>query len=200
MGPLLPFSRGDFVKFQGIVLAGGKSSRFREDKALAVVNGMRMIEKAIRLLEELNLDPVVITNVMRDYSFLRCRIERDLVPNKGPLGGIYTACRLFARHSLLVLTCDMPGMTPPVLRRLIENHDGTLQQATIFRAPNHKIQPFPGMYESDLAAFIFSKICGGRLSMRDFLKGIPKLKVLESYFPRQVFSNVNEKKDLCQKR
>lgn len=186
------------MKVKGIILAGGKSSRFGQDKALACINGITMLERAVNLLKATSLDPVVITNQTRDYSFCNCLVERDIIPDKGPLGGIYTACRLFGSHALLALTCDMPGLTPPLLQKLIENHDEE-HQATVFRGPNCRIQPFPGIYKSDLAASIFEEIQGGRLSMDGFLKRIPKVKMFEAAFPPEMFSNINEKKDLCQK-
>jgi len=36
---------------KGIVLAGGKSSRFGDDKALALVNGIPMIQRAVQIRE-----------------------------------------------------------------------------------------------------------------------------------------------------
>lgn len=185
------------MKIKGIVLAGGKSSRFGEDKALAVVNGMRMIEKAIHLLEELNLEPTVITSIERDYSFLRCHIERDLLPHKGPLGGIYTASCLFKGYALLTLVCDMPLLTTPLLATLIENHHKP-QQATVFCDTRNEIQPFPGVYESDLSVLLLEEIQAERLSMQEFLKGIPTLKVIEPPFDAELFANINEKKDIKQ--
>ena len=46
---------------RGLVLAGGKSSRFGSDKALALYEGMTFLERATSLLEALNLKPVVVT-------------------------------------------------------------------------------------------------------------------------------------------
>lgn len=185
------------MKVRGIILAGGKSSRFGEDKALAVVNGARMIEKAIHLLGELGLEPTVITSAMRDYSFLRCRIERDLLPNKGPLGGVYTASCLFKGYALLILVCDMPFLTAPMLAKLVKSHR-TPMQATIFCNTKDKIQPFPGVYESILSNLLLEEIRAERLSMQEFLKRIPNLKVIEAPFDLDIFTNINEKKDIKQ--
>lgn len=186
---------------KGIVLAGGKSSRFGEDKALAVVGGEKMIERTIRLVEALGLEPAVITSSARDYGFLGCRVEKDFVPERGPLGGIYTACRLFKSQSLLVLTCDMPQVTLSLLKCLKKNHDGGRRQATVFRSSSGEVHPFPGVYESSLAGFILSEIENQdspreRLSMLGFLKRLPNVTFLESPFPLSVFSSVNRKEDL----
>lgn len=185
------------MRVKGIILAGGKSSRFGEDKALAFVNGVRLIERAVHLLEELNLAPVIITSPGRDYSFLPCPVETDILPHKGPLGGIYTASRLFKGYALLTLVCDMPFLTAPLLATLIENHREP-EQATVFCDPRNKIQPFPGLYESALANLLLEEIQAKRLSMQEFLKRIPTLKVIKAPFDAELFANINEKKDIKQ--
>lgn len=190
MGSLLPVLRGDSVKFQGIVLAGGKSSRFGADKALARVAGLTMIERAVNLLYSLDLDPVVITNETRDYSFLKCRIERDLVPNKGPIGGLYTACCLFERLSLVVLTCDMPNMTQESLKMLLDCHDRAYK-ATLFKAKRNRFQPFPGVYEPSLIDPIKKVLEAGDLSMQNFLRLVVKINLIPFKGLQKAFLNVN---------
>jgi molybdopterin-guanine dinucleotide biosynthesis protein A len=195
MGSLCPFGRGGLVKFQGIVLAGGKSSRFGEDKALARVGGITLIEKAVNLLNSIGLDPVVMTSEVRDYSFLKCRMERDRIPDKGPLGGLYTACCLFERASLVVLTCDMPALIPSAIRTLMDNHQHD-REATIYVLHEALKQPFPGIYESALRKKIAKLIEREQLSMQDFLEGISKVKILKVTFDEGILLNVNERKDI----
>ena len=190
MGPLRPFLRGDSVKFQGIVLAGGKSSRFGEDKALACVDGLTMIERTVNLLYSLGLDPVVITNETQDYSFLKCRIERDLIPNQGPMGGLYTACCLFEHLSLVVLTCDMPNLTPESLKMLLDRHDKTYR-ATLFKAKGNCFQPFPGVYEPSLIDPIKKVLEAGDLSMQDFLRQLAEINLIPFKGLQKAFLNVN---------
>lgn len=197
MGVMQLCASGYTMKFKGIVLAGGQSSRFGEDKALVFVNGVRLIERAIHLLEELHLAPVLITSPGRDYSFLRCPVETDILPHKGPLGGIYTASYLFKGYALLILVCDMPFLTVPALATLVENHHEP-QQATVFCDTRNEVQPFPGLYESDLSNLFLEEIRAERLSMQGFLKRIPNLKVVEAPVDANLFENINEKKDLCQ--
>lgn len=110
------------MKFQGIILAGGKSRRFGEDKALAKIEGDLMIKKVAGFLISLKLRPVVIANDPGKYSFLPYSILKDIRPEQGPLGGLYTACHHFPGSSLLVLTCDMPFVGPRLLRKLLDQH------------------------------------------------------------------------------
>jgi len=180
------------VKFQGIVLAGGKSSRFGEDKALVKVKGVTLLERAMNLLKSLELEPVVITNDLRNDSFLKCRIEKDIMPHQGPLGGLYTACRLFQGASLLVLTCDMPALTIPLLGTLLARHDRR-NSATLFSTRKNRIQPFPGVYEARLSRSIKVALEKDKRSMRDFLAAVSKKKLIPYEFSPRLFSNINTK-------
>jgi len=179
----------------GIVLAGGQSKRFGEDKALAQFQGETLIENAVHVLKSLETPVMVITSGQRDYSFLGCRVERDEVPDKGPLGGLLTACHLFPKDSLLVITCDMPLLTSEMLEFLQEKHHRK-NKVTLFRSEVKRYQPFPGIYETTLASQLSSALEEGRLSLQDILRKIPEKIELENPFPRSALSNINDKADL----
>jgi molybdenum cofactor guanylyltransferase len=178
------------VNRKGIVLAGGKSRRFGRDKALALFGGMTLIERALSLLQVFDSNPVVITSTVRDYSFLDCKVERDLVPDCGPLGGLYTACRLFTKSSLIVITCDMPNLTVEILKTLIQRHHSE-NKATFFNLRAGRLQPFPGVYESTLADLIERRIKSRLLSMQAFLRSVSQVGAVEGHFSLEAFCNVN---------
>ena len=181
--------------FQGIVLAGGKSSRFGEDKAQAMIQGTTLLEKALILLKQFRCNPIVVTNEMRDYRFLNCPVTRDIIPGKGPLGGLYTAMLDFKETSLLVLTCDMPALTLDVLEVLTHVHEKE-RKATVYGLNDNQQLPFPGIYESALVENIRKRLNENRLSMRDFLDLIPEKKTIPADCISDIFININEKKDL----
>lgn len=182
------------MKLKGIVLAGGKSSRFGEDKALALVDGSFMIQRAVNLLTELHLDPCVITNASRDYSFLNCKIERDLVSEKGPLGGIYTAFCKFEGVPLVILTCDMPIVSREALHTLKEEH-ASERKATLFQGEGGNPEPFPGIYEPCLKLLARDCVRTNILSMQQFIQKIPEKKFLSLFPDQDIFVNVNSKRD-----
>ncbi|MBI4430598.1 MAG: molybdenum cofactor guanylyltransferase [Candidatus Omnitrophica bacterium] len=180
---------------KGIVLSGGKSSRFGEDKALAVWNGVTLLERAVFKIRRLDLEPVVVTNCRRDYPFLDCRIERDVVEEQGPLGGLLTACGLFPDHSLLVLTCDMPVISDSTLKRLIDTHNRELH-ATVFATPGEGVLPFPGVYESGLGDLIRFRLRQEQHSMVDLIRALPKKTLITTNLDSEEFGNVNTKEEL----
>ena len=181
------------LKVRGLVLAGGKSSRFGEDKASVFYKGKRFIEHAADLLESIGLKPVVVTRQGADYPFLRCPVLRDKLPEKGPLGGIYTAMSVFKNISFLVLTCDMPALHSSALLKLL-THQST-QHAIVF-SYNSALQPFPGIYSSSLFVPIGRRIIKGNLSMTGLLEETDDKTVLSWRSDGSIFLNINRKEDI----
>ena len=155
---------------RGLVLAGGKSSRFGSDKALALYEGVRFLERAVSLLRELDLGPIVVTRQGVDYPFIKCATLQDIFPDRGPLGGIYTAMTVFKNTAFLVLTCDMPALTRSALFGLLVQHKPRCP-ITAYRAEDGRVQPFPAIYEPSLLGVIHKKIGTKRFINAWFVRG-----------------------------
>ena len=175
---------------RGLILAGGKISRFGSNKALAAYKGMTFLERAVSLLKSLDLKPVVVTRRGMDYPFVKCTTIYDKLPEKGPLGGIYTAMSVFKNTAFLVLTCDMPGLTHGVLQKLLDQHEPS-RPLTSYSASGSTEQPFPGVYEASLFGIIKEKIKKEDLSMRGLLEAAAARKMIQWEGDPAVFRNVN---------
>ena len=46
----------------GVILAGGKSSRYGKNKSFVIVNGIPLIERVIREMKDVFQDVIIITN------------------------------------------------------------------------------------------------------------------------------------------
>lgn len=101
----------------GAVLAGGQSSRFGSDKALAVLDGETLIARAVDALSGW-CEKVVV--VGREHGPAPCIADWP-GPGMGPLGGIAAALRLaveedFAAVLTVGVDCpDLPGDLPALL-------------------------------------------------------------------------------------
>ncbi|WP_286271679.1 molybdenum cofactor guanylyltransferase [Thalassotalea hakodatensis] len=94
----------------GVVLAGGKSSRMGKDKALLSVNGERLLDRSVTLLNKAGVDQTIISgNVHGEQDKLECI---------GPLGGIYTALVKYQPHALLIIPVDLPFIDLTTLQHL----------------------------------------------------------------------------------
>lgn len=107
----------------GVILAGGKSTRMKQDKALLQLNGISLLQRQFELLEKhLGKGHVLVSGDRSEFPHVK-----DLTPDLGPLEGLRSVCLHLVsmklttkkRQSLLVLPVDMPSITDPGLRRLI---------------------------------------------------------------------------------
>lgn len=105
------------MKLLGAVLAGGLSTRFGSDKALALVENQPLIEHAIGILQN-QCDEVCV--VGRAYS--GCPAVEDWPrPELGPLGGIAGALRYADIHGfteVLTSAVDIPNLPPDLAEQL----------------------------------------------------------------------------------
>ena len=112
------------AKIAGYVLAGGGSTRFGRDKALVEVGGRPMLERMVELLRRVAKE-VKIVAAPNKYAKFGVTMVEDQWPGEGPLGGIVTALEDAARNTAppewnLILSCDMPFLTPEWLAFLGE--------------------------------------------------------------------------------
>ena len=103
----------------GVILAGGKSSRYGTNKALARINGIPLIENVIRVMGSLFKDLVLITNTPDEYAYLELPMYEDLIKGLGPIGGIYTALNSITNDAGFFVACDMPFLNPDLIRHLV---------------------------------------------------------------------------------
>lgn len=122
-------------RVNGYVLAGGASSRFGTDKALAELQGKSMVQRTIDLLASV-CSGVAIVAPSAKMSGSETETIQDRWPGEGPLGGILTAL-LHARKKNakeswnLIVSCDMPFLTAEWLHFLTERASESGAEAAI---------------------------------------------------------------------
>ena len=119
-GVIIPFIPFKIMNKTSIaILSGGKSSRMGTDKALLPIEGKTMIEHIIAQVKDIGDEVIVITNTPEGYKFLNLPIFTDVIPDKGALGGLYTAIDAASHPYTLILACDMPFLNQGLLRYMI---------------------------------------------------------------------------------
>jgi molybdopterin-guanine dinucleotide biosynthesis protein A len=98
-----------------VIQAGGQSMRMGEDKALKLFLGRPLIQRVIDRLNPIADECIVTTNRPEGYSFLNLRLVPDLIPNRGALGGLYTALASATGDLVAVVACDMPFASPALI-------------------------------------------------------------------------------------
>lgn len=99
----------------GVVLAGGESRRMGGDKALLELDGVTLVERAVRRLAAV-CSRVVLADGGRETLPGTASVEDG--PGKGPAAGILGAANAHPSASLLVLACDLPRVPIGLLSQL----------------------------------------------------------------------------------
>ena len=79
-----PWTSESFENVTGVVLAGGRSSRFGENKALAKLDGKTLIECIVSGLASLFPRLLIVTNQPEEFRFLGIETAEDAVKGLGP--------------------------------------------------------------------------------------------------------------------
>jgi molybdenum cofactor guanylyltransferase len=111
------------MKIAGCILAGGRSSRFGSDKALAIMGGKRLLDHAIKRLSPQVADIAINTN-STDAAFAQTGLPLivDATPDfRGPLAGISAAltwARSVKADALVTVAVDTPLFPVDLAARL----------------------------------------------------------------------------------
>ncbi|MDQ3493617.1 MAG: NTP transferase domain-containing protein [Chloroflexota bacterium] len=109
----------------GIVLAGGRSSRFGRDKLAEPLDGRPLLHHAIRALASVCTEVIVVAPA-GDLSLalptdlpVPLRVVTDRTSFGGPLLGLAAGAAAAEEWWLVVAGGDMPGLEPAVLRAML---------------------------------------------------------------------------------
>lgn len=177
-----------------VVLAGGKSSRMGQDKGLALLKGKPMIS---HLLDELSVLPfkILIVSNNKKYQDLGFDVVEDIVKEKGPLGGIYTAFENIDTQFAVILSCDIPFITKEWITFLIKNHR---DEEVLISSDGQKTHPLVGIYSKGIKNIIKNKLLNNELKVMDLvheLKG-EYLNFQSHITTNNVFDNINTIEEL----
>lgn len=99
-----------------ILLAGGRSSRMGQDKAALLVDGRRLVDRAIGALSPLG-GRILIARGDRPSLDLADEVP-DAAGMSGPVAGVVGAAALVTTQAVAIVAVDMPTISAAVLRRL----------------------------------------------------------------------------------
>ena len=102
----------------GAILAGGRSRRMGSNKALLSFGGRPLIAHALEILRPLFAEVLIVANECPLYAAFGAPVRSDRIPDKGPLGGIYTALVSSGHPRTFCLACDMPLASAAVIAYL----------------------------------------------------------------------------------
>ena len=126
---------------EGFVLAGGRSTRMGQDKALLPWAGRPLLEVALDKLRALPLAAAPrIAGARSDLSY-HAGVIADLHPGCGPLSGIEAALAASSRPLNVFLPVDVPLLPAQFLLWMLQRAETT--GALVTRSPDQRLAPGP---------------------------------------------------------
>ncbi|WP_342415800.1 molybdenum cofactor guanylyltransferase [Paenibacillus sp. FSL R10-2782] len=120
------------VDVTGIIVAGGRSSRMGQDKAMLQLGGVAVLERISAVLGQVAQRVIVVARDTQQYRRFGLEMTTDLYPSLGPLSGIHAGLSASNTEWGIVVACDMPFVQPEVLRALVAQTTdwGAVQKTT----------------------------------------------------------------------
>ena len=186
----------------GIILAGGKSSRFGEDKSTVKLGNKTLLDHTINKIENEFNEILVISN-NKEFNFKNNKIHvvEDCIEGQlGPLVGILTAMKWVIKNKknykwIASFPCDTPFFDIKLISELKIKVKETSKKL-IFLNSNKKRHNIFGLWSMDLIEILEKDIKNSfrKVELWADKIGYENININEEKFDR--FLNINTKKDL----
>lgn len=175
------------------ILCGGKSSRMQSEKGMVLYQNKPFIEHIIEAVLPISKNIQLVTNT-DDYDYLAYKKIKDIVADKGPLGGIYTALVHSETEINLILSCDIPLISTEILSELIAKHS-TYFDVSVFEDKD-RIHPLIGIYSKNTLPVLKKAIEATDLKMMRFISSVKHQLIPITNAKRGLFKNINSVAEL----
>ena len=163
------------MKFSAIILSGGKSSRMKTDKSGLLLGGRTLLEIQVKKLLSIGCRDIIISwnssQSPRISQSLYVTPVPDLIPDLGPMGGLYSCFPKCSFGHALVISVDVPLISERTLKLLLLEHQKGNHSATIL-SHNRRPEPLIGVYNTCVSDRCAGLIEDKKLAVRDLLKEI----------------------------
>lgn len=183
----------------GIILAGGQNRRMQgKNKALLTVGRLSIIERQIRLFEELFQEVILVSHHPLDFASWDGLIVGDILPHRGSLIGVHAGLFYARSERAFIAACDMPFIKPELVRLLVE--EGGPQWDVVVPVTADGYQPLFAVYSKRCLQVIEDQVQQGamkisRLYGRVKVKKIPEERLREVDPELISFFNINTDED-----
>lgn len=178
-----------YSDISAIILSGGKSSRYGQDKCDLIFNGNTFLNNQIKKFSDIGIEDIVASG----YHGKICdtQIVEDSIL-KGPLSGIYFGLKTIKNDKAFVVSVDVPLLETDTIKQIIDySYDNDSDIIAVKHGES--IEPLIAIYKKELYTKIDDILNGNNYSiMRLF--DISKVDFIEIDKVEQ-FLNVNYKDD-----
>ena len=181
----------------GVILAGGNSSRFGSNKALAVIDGQPMIHRIADTMAAIFARQLLSTNEPSLYTFLDWPTVGDHYRECGPLAGIHAALHASPLPEIFLVGCDMPFISPALIRAICAPENRGIVVPRTARG----MEPLFGRYHKNILPALEEALAQGERRLHSFIMARQPSLISEDELrqadPQLVsFKNINHQHEL----
>ena len=178
-------SVADTAAISGIVLAGGRASRFGSDKLTAAYDDVPLLDRAVAAVAAGCSEVIVVLapDDDRELPAAAVPVRRvfDPAPHRGPLVGLLAGLEAAREPVVLVAGGDMPTLSPEVLAVLVRALSAAEAWADAAVLVQRGVaRPLPAVFRNGAATEVARRvIADGERSLMALLRGLPTRELAE---------------------
>lgn len=180
------------VRLTAGILAGGKSTRMGQNKALLQLNDRRFID---HILSELStFDEVLISAATKGtYEELGFKVVYDEHADIGPIEGIYQILKEAKEEYVFICAADMPFIKKELVSYMAEFISSDYDCFCIM--DEEHIHPLCAIYSKRMLGVIEELITKGQYRLMNILNGVRTkyIKLEMTCFDKRIVKNINTK-------
>jgi len=176
-----------------IILAGGKNTRMKQEKAFLMIEDQRLIDKMVEEGKKYFKEIIVVTNEIEKYRYLDAIVISDLIPRQGPLAGIHAGLTKSSFKYSFVIACDMPFASMKLGAMLVKNLEN---EDVVVPEISGGFQPLQAIYGKSCLPVIEQHLKQGRRKTTEIFDELNVKVVTEEQLKKwgcnsMIFINVN---------
>ena len=191
----------DHNKILGVVLAGGKSQRFGEDKSQVKLYDKLLIDYILsEIIDQFNEILIVSNNQIKFKDSAKISKIKDAIEGLGPLGGILTAMKWVKDNNkdyqwISSFPSDSPFFTKNELKVFYNNIDMQKKKLFFIKSKNTRHNIF-GLWSLDLLDKLELDLQRGERKVEVWANTVDAQIIDIDHSERDPFFNINTKEDL----
>jgi|TARA_Y100000389_G_scaffold47447_1_gene42570 molybdenum cofactor guanylyltransferase len=191
----------DYNNILPVVLAGGKSQRFGEDKSQAKLGDKILIDYILsEIINDFKEVLIVANYPIKHLLSDKITIIEDLKKNLGPLGGIFSAMKWVKNNNkkyqwIITFPSDTPFFKINILNKFFSKINEK-ESELFFMKFNEKRHNIFGLWSMDLIDQLEKDLENGARKVEKWANSIGVKTINMSFEKEDPFFNINTKEDL----
>lgn len=198
--------KGEGESVTGVILAGGRGARIKRNKPLLGIAGKSVLQRICGVFEPIFRDKIIVIGRDTESQSIRITLDdfsgwtifTDIIPDRGPLGGLHAALTSVSKGHTFVVACDMPFLNEGFIRHMISLIKGC---DIVVPCLSGRYEPLHAVYSTSCLPVVTDLLGKRNLSILDLyplmtVKCVDEETVRRFDSDLRMFFNINTEEDL----